>query len=175
MNKFLLMILIANMLMSCNQGAKQTAAINADSLSATVQKPSAKVDTAFMQVNPLSPAELKDDTVFTDGSIPTKWKLAGVKDVEGLKVFIKQLQQWTIMNDKEQLASAIRYPLNNTVKTKEDLVANYDVVFTKQVKLSFATVNFNQLFRNEHGVMTDGGKVWINQIGKTFKITAINP
>ena len=92
-----------------------------------------------------------------------------------MKLFIKQLQQWTITNDKEKLASVIKYPINKTIKTKEELIANYDAVFTKQVQLSFATVNFNQLFRNAQGVMTNGGKVWIGQKGKAFQIIAINP
>lgn len=122
----------------------------------------------------LSAEELKDDSVFTDGSIPASWDAAGITDVKGLKNFIKQLQQWVVANDKENLAAAIQYPLNKTIKTKEDVIANYDKIFTKEVKLSFATVKFNQLFRNANGVMTEGGKVWMGQKGNEFKITAIN-
>jgi hypothetical protein len=158
---------------SCNEQVKETAAAELIEMD-TVVVPGDADKTELMKVSELSAIELKDDSVFKDGSIPATWANAGITDIKGLKLFIKQLQQWVIMNDKENLATAVQYPLNKTIKTKESLIANYDGVFTKDVKLSFATVNFNQLFRNAKGVMTDGGKVWIAQQGKEFRIIAIN-
>ncbi len=122
----------------------------------------------------LSENEMKDDSVFKDGSIPTSWANAGVTDVKGLKLFLKQLQVWVMNNDKRNIATAIAYPLKE-IKNEQAFIAAYDKIFTKEVKLSFATINFNQLFRNQHGVMTDGGKVWIQQFDSAFKIFAINP
>lgn len=124
--------------------------------------------------NEVSEAEMRDDSVFTDGSIPTGWDIAGITDVRGLKIFLKNTQQWVMSNDKAQLALAVKYPLNN-IKNKEEMMAAYDQVFTKDVKLSFAMINFNQIFRNSKGVMTAGGKAWITQEGNSFKIFAINP
>ncbi len=122
----------------------------------------------------LSPDEMKDDSVFRDGSRPSEWQTAGITDVKGLKLFIKQLQLWVAANDRNKLAAAIDYPLNKTIKTKEDFLAYYDNVFTKDIRQSFSNINFRQLFRNEHGVMLEGGKVWLSQQGKDFKISAIN-
>lgn len=121
----------------------------------------------------LTPLELQDDSIFSDGSIPTSWQNAGIADVNGLKVFIKQLQQMVMNNDKVNLAAAVQYPLKN-IQSTEALIKQYDEVFTKEVKLSLAAINFSQLFRNQNGVMTEGGKLWIRQVGKGFKIVAIN-
>ena len=165
--------LFAIALLSCNEQVKEITPAELTEMD-TIVVPGDADKTELMKVSELSAIELKDDSVFKDGSIPTSWGNAGITDIKGLKLFIKQLQQLVIMNDKENLARAVQYPLNKTIKTKENLVANYDAVFTKEVKLSFATLNFNQLFRNAKGVMTDGGKVWIAQQGKEFRITAIN-
>jgi hypothetical protein len=132
------------------------------------------VDSELMKVSELSPAELRDDSVLADGTIPLSWKTAHVNDVKGLKLFIKQLQQWVITNDREMLASAVQYPLDDAIKTRESLIVNFDGVFTKAVKLSLATTNFSQLFRSERGVMLDDGKIWVAQKGDNFKIISIN-
>ncbi|MEX0636982.1 MAG: hypothetical protein WD135_09455 [Ferruginibacter sp.] len=140
----------------------------------TVAKSTNTAADMIVAVNDVSASEMKDDAVFADGSIPTSWENAGITDVRGLKLFLKQVQQWVITNNKVQLALAVKYPLNN-IQHKEDLMAAYDQVFTKDVKLSFAIINFNQIFRNSKGVMTSGGRAWITQEGTNFKIFAINP
>lgn len=171
MKKYISLIFISAVIsVSCNQPSKETIAEKIAPIDITVMP----VRSELMKVSALSPAELKDDSVFTDGSIPASWNIAGINNVKGLKLFIKQLQQWVITNDKEMLASAVQFPLNNTIKTKEGLISNYDAVFTKEVKLSLATTNFSQLFRNARGVMLDAGKIWLAQKGNNFKIIAIN-
>jgi uncharacterized lipoprotein NlpE involved in copper resistance len=170
---FILTALVCVAMVGCNEQKKEEAPVKIvemEVLKTTVDS----TKTELMQVSALSAEELKDDSIFTDGSKPSSWEAAGITDVKGLKMFIKQLQQWIIVNDKDSLAASIQYPLNKTIKTKEDLVANYNSVFTKEVKLSFATVNFNQIFRNANGVMVERGKVWLGQQGNEFKITAIN-
>lgn len=176
MTKYLLITFIASViLMACGETDKQQQAVPGKIVEMEVLKSSSDTSvTQLMKVSDLSAEELKDDSVFKDGSKPTSWDNAGITDVKGLKLFIKQLQQWIISNNKEKLASVVRYPLNKYMKTKENVLANYDLIFTKGVELSFATTNFSQLFRNANGVMLDGGKVWINQQGKGFKIIAIN-
>lgn len=163
--------------MACNQTVKQNTSAGEEAVSGTDTSRTVKAApaTEMMKVSDLSAEEMKDDSVFADGSKPTSWENAGITDVKGLKLFIKQLQQWTVTNDKEKLAAVVQYPINKTIKTKDELIADYDAIFTKQVQLSFATVNFSQLFRNDQGVMTKDGKVWIGQKGKNFKIIAINP
>lgn len=176
MRQLLLAIAIASItLMACNEIDKDKESTPGKIVEMEIVKiPSDSSKAGRLKVTDLSAKELKDDSVFVDGSKPTSWEMAGITDVKGLKLFIKQLQQWVVDNDKEKLSAVVQYPLNKYIKTRDDLLTYYDGVFTKEVKLSFATINFNQLFRNDKGVMTDGGRVWLNQQGKEFKITAIN-
>lgn len=165
------MVVAATVMIGCNESNSTTAATASD----TAHNASIPNDAnMIVAINEVSPEEMKDDSVFTDGSIPTSWENAGITDVRGLKLFLKQTQQWVMSNDKAQLALAVKYPLNN-IKNKEELMGAYDQIFTKDVKLSFAMINFNQIFRNSKGVMTAGGKAWIMQDGNSFKIFAINP
>lgn len=169
MKKIFFLLPVAFAAMACNNNS------NNDKGTATVEPVAVVAPDSGIVTNALtvSAEEMKDDSVFTDGSIPTSWANAGITDVRGLKLFLKKAQQWAMNNDKEKLAAAIKYPLKN-IKNEQELIAAYDNIFTKEVKLSFATINFNQIFRNQQGVMTAGGKVWINQFGKDFKIFAIN-
>lgn len=118
--------------------------------------------------------EATDDSIFDDGSIPVKWKNAGITNSRNFKLFLKQMQLWIMYNDKAQLASTVRYPLKD-IGTAAELISRYDSVFTKDVKLSFATINFSQVFRNDKGAMIGDGKVWFAQEGNDFRIIAINP
>lgn len=158
-------------LLACGSNEKQADTPAADSAVITVPAP--MVADTLTNIMTVSETEMKDDSVFADGSIPTSWANAGITDVRGLKYFLKQAQQWVMNNDKAKLAASVQYPLKN-IRNEQELVENYDKVFTKDVKLAFAKVNFNQVFRNQKGVMLDGGKVWITQSGKDFKIFAIN-
>jgi len=173
MKKYIIIVLVVSFFgMSCHQPKPEMPPLTTiDTLKKAIISPKMEA----LQVSGLSSDELKDDPVFADGSVPTSWQIAGVTNVKGLKLFIKKLQQWIVTNDKDSLASVVKYPLNKTIKTKANLVEHYDALFTKDVKLSFATLNFSQLFRNAKGVMTTGGKVWFNQQAKKFYIIAINP
>lgn len=171
MNKLIFIAFLFVVFTACDNNKNNNDSMAADSSTITVATP-AVLDTLMNSLT-ISDNEMKDDTVFADGSKPTSWENAGIKDVRGLKLFLKQAQQWVMNNDKEKLAAAIKYPLKD-IKNEQELIAAYDAVFTKEVKLSFATINFNQIFRNQQGVMTEGGKVWINQFGKEFKIFAVN-
>jgi len=171
--KYSLVILSAIILFSCNSGNEK----NNTTDTANFEPPIVAKDVKLAQAPPdtltVTPFEMKDDSVFVDGSVPTSWENAGITDVKGFKLFLKQAQLWIMDNDKEKLASIVRYPLKN-IKTPEELVEKYDAVFTKDVKLSFAMINFNQIFRNQQGASTEGGKVWFAQQGKGFKIIAVN-
>lgn len=172
---FVTVLCLYAVLSSCNNSNESSTAAASMKEDTVLNRPVIAVNDTNVISNPLvlSESEMKDDSVFADGSIPTSWKNAGITDVKGLKLFLKQVQQWVMNNDKEKLATAIKYPLKN-IKNEAELIASYDKIFTKEVKLSFAKINFNQVFRNQNGVMTEGGKAWINQFGNDFKIFAIN-
>ena len=174
MNKYLFIIVVSILLNACYQPQKSSedavSTIKIDSLNKSITN----APTELYKVSDLSVDEMKDDTVFADGSKPASWDIAGISNVKGLKTFIKKLQQWIVLNQKDSLATVVKYPLGK-IRNSEGLIHNYDSLFTKEVKLSFATLNFNQLFRNKQGVMINSGKVWFGQDGNRFKIIAINP
>jgi hypothetical protein len=122
----------------------------------------------------LTQEELADDSVFADGSKPSSWQTAGITDVKGFKMFLKEVQQAVLNNDKEKLAKSIAYPLGKQIRNEQDFIKHYDRIFSKDAKLAIARLNFSQLFRNSKGVMCEDGKIWFSQVGDQFKIIAIN-
>jgi hypothetical protein len=169
------LLLTATFALACNESNSTNAVETATSNdTAQIVETNANDANMIVAINEVSETEMRDDSVFDDGSIPTTWEVAGIEDVKGLKLFLKQAQQWVMSNNKEQLAAAVQYPINN-IKNKEEMIAAYDQYFTKEVKLSFAMINFNQIFRTYKGVMLADGLVWIQAVGDTHKIFAINP
>ena len=169
------LLLTATFALACNESNRTNAVETATSNdTAQIGETNANDANMIVAINEVSETEMRDDSVFNDGSIPTTWEVAGIEDVKGLKLFLKQAQQWVMSNNKEQLAAAVQYPINN-IKNKEEMMAAYDQYFTKEVKLSFAMINFNQIFRTYKGVMLADGLVWIKPVGDTYKIFAINP
>ena len=179
MKKYILSIIILPAIFACNE-TKKTPPTDTDPVPVINDSTPAKVDSA-KGVKPdnsmgigLTQEEMTDDTVFSDGSKPTSWDVAGITDVKGFKLFLKQVQLLVLNNDKERLAQLIRYPLSRSIKTEEDFIKNYDRIFSKDAKLSIAKLNFSQVFRNGKGAMSEDGKVWFSQVGKEFKIIAVN-
>ena len=123
----------------------------------------------------LTSAEMKDDSVFADGSIPTSWENAGFSDPISVKEFIKKIQYWVANNQKDSVAAIIAYPLRKPViKNQESLLKNYESVFNDKVKKALLEQNLSQLFRNAQGVMVGNGDLWINETPRGLKIIAIN-
>ena len=175
-NPFLATILIP-FIVACNQAqtvesvAPSTAP--ADSISQKTDTPK-PVKPDYTLATGLTQEEMVDDTLFHDGSKPGSWEEAGIGDVKGFKVFLKQVQLLVLNNDKEQLAKHVAYPLGRSIKNESDFTRHYDRLFSKAAKLSVANINFSQISRNKKGVMTEDGKVWFAQVGQEFKIVAIN-
>jgi hypothetical protein len=175
MKNYILLFAMLSIFVACNNDTSsidEKPATNTDSVGA-VDSLKAVLPATNLGVG-LTLEEMKDDSVFVDGSVPTSWEIAGITDVKGFKLFIKQLQLLVLDNNKEGLAKQIRYPLGKTIKTEADFIKNYDDIFTKDVKLSIAKINFNQIFRNSKGAMSDAGMVWFSQEGNAFKIIAVN-
>ncbi len=176
MKKYFLFIALFSTLISCNDAkldSAQPAPARIDSSTiAPVSAEPVKVDNNLGLG--LTQEEIADDSIFSNGSIPTSWAIAGITDVKQCKLFLKQIQLLVLTDDKEQLAKAIRYPLGRSIKTEKNFIDQYDQLFTKEVKLSIANINFSQIFRNIKGVSTERGLVWFCQDGNEYKIIAIN-
>ena len=176
MKNYMLIFAILVAFAACNNNKTSTdekVADTTDAVPAKIDSPKAAVTDYSMGAG-LTQEEMKDDSVFVDGSVPTSWETAGITNVKEFKLFIKQLQLLVLDNNKEGLAKQIRYPLGKSINTEADFIKNYDNIFTKDVKLSIAKINFSQIFRNSKGAMSDAGMVWFSQEGNDFKIIAVN-
>ena len=109
------LLLAATFALACNESNSTNTVETATSNdTAQIAEATAANDAnMIVAINEVSDAEMKDDSVFDDGSIPTTWEVAGIEDVKSLKLFLKQAQQWVMSNNKEQLAAAVQYPINN--------------------------------------------------------------
>ena len=152
------------LIVSCNQNEETS----------TEKKDSGSVIDSNTLGIPVTNPDMEDDSVFADGSKPSSWDIAGIKNVFALKIFVKDLQYMVANENKEEISKLVRYPLNSTIKTKSDFLANYDKIITPKVKDAVAKANLRQLFRNYKGVMIGDGAIWIAQEEKDFKIIAIN-
>ncbi len=123
----------------------------------------------------LTAAELKDDPVFSDGSVPTSWSNAGIKDSVNAKKFIRQLQVWVAGSRPDSIAPHLDYPLKNpAIADQAAFVKNYPLYFNDAVKSALMSQNLSQVFRNQQGVMIGGGRLWLTEKNNNMLIIAIN-
>ena len=139
---------------------------------------STKKDSITSSTLQLTPQEEKDSVV--DGSVPTPWENAGIADVRGLKLFIKKLQRWSAMDNRDSIAANIGYPLLNdeSISSPKILLQQFEKVFNVKVKAALQQQKLNSLFRNFQGVMIGNGELWIANVSNTksevYKIRSIN-
>ena len=123
----------------------------------------------------LSPDELKDDSVFNDGSIPVSWENAGVTDPLRFKKFIRQLQIWVSENQVDSISTHVSYPVRNPgIKDSKEFKLNYSEYFSDGVKAALADQKLNQIFRTQGGIMIGQGQIWLVEKNNNILITAIN-
>jgi hypothetical protein len=123
----------------------------------------------------LSAEDLKDDSVFSDGSRPISWENAGVSDPVAMKKFIRKLQVWVRDNQVDSISGYLNYPMRNPgIKDKSDFKLNYSDYITDGVKAALADQRLSQIFRNEQGAMIGQGQIWFRQSDNNIQIIAIN-
>jgi hypothetical protein len=59
------------------------------------------------------------------------------------------------------------------LRSKDQLLKNYDVAFDSKVKGFIAKQQFAELFCNWQGIMIGRGEVWINTVGKSSRLRII--
>lgn len=126
----------------------------------------------------MTPSEMKDDSVFADGSIPSTWKISGINDALQLKIFIKFLRYWVEQGSKDSIASHVAFPLNPKITSRTEFIKHYNELFSPKVIRALDQQNLSQIFRNQRGAMIGNGELWIRNMapGLTddFKIISIN-
>ncbi len=175
MRKQFIFYTIAMLLMACNNqsaDAKESIPATSDDNAVKKDEPIKVVASPYE----LTAAEIKDDSVFADGSIPVSWRNAGFSNPVAFKEFLKRFQFWVANNHKDSVADAIAFPLlGKGPKTKESFLSKYDVYFSDKVKKALGEQNFSQIFRRDKGAMIGNGQLWFNERPEGFKIIAINP
>jgi hypothetical protein len=95
------------------------------------------IDTIEPAADPmaLTAAEMKDDLVFADGSIPTSWANAGFTDSMAVKKISEEDPVLVANSQKDSVAANIAYPLRKPViKNQESFLKNYESLFNDKVK-----------------------------------------
>lgn len=163
---------------ACNNQTNRQDTGSADSVPAKVQPDTvtSKADTvAKTSGTELTAEEMKDDSVFSDGSKPSAWSDAGIDDPLAFKKTLKQLQYWVTNNEKDSVANLIAYPLAHPrVKTKKAFLDSYDRLFSEKVKKALKEQKLSQIFRNYQGAMIGNGELWFSGSKGVYKIFAIN-
>lgn len=113
-----------------------------------------------------------------------RYYVAGIDNAAQFETVFTRLQGLVAAGDKEAVADYILYPLNvyvqgvpTTYLSREELLKNYDTVFTAKVKDAFAKQKVNETFVNYKGVMVGNGEIWFTQSDELqyrYGILAIN-
>ena len=106
---------------------------------------------------------------------------------EEAESFVKHLKKSILNKDKEWVAAHINYPITVNsdgkklhIKTKEQLIVNFDSIFHKAYLDKMKTDCVCNLFENYQGAMLGNGELWINNTASStaakyaYCIIAIN-
>lgn len=118
------------------------------------------------------------------------YAVAGIENAAEFEKTFASLQAAVAANDRGKAADLILYPLRvngwmdetngkSTVQfaTKQEVMDNYDEIFTTQVKAAIAKQKVADLFVNWQGVMVGKGEAWLSVSGKEprrYGIIAVN-
>ena len=99
------------------------------------------------------------------------------------RAFLSELKSAIKSGDKQKVAGLVHYPLevnlvkgHRVVRTKAELVKDYDAIFTPATRTAIEQQVPACLFANYQGVMIGDGEVWFEeQQDGTMKIKALNP
>jgi len=96
------------------------------------------------------------------------------KSDQDVEKFVSKIQSYIVNNKKEQLAEEIKYPINVKIndkaikiQNKDELIKNYDKIFTLDYKQKISKAPTKYLFANYQGIMVGLGLIWINDIIST--------
>lgn len=112
-----------------------------------------------------------------------KYSAAGIDDPAGFEKYFYEVQELIARDDREAVARNLNYPvdlnINNktvTIKNVEEMLQQYDTVFTQDVKKAVAEQKVENLFVNANGIMVGNGQIWFGAAeGEKYFILSVNP
>lgn len=116
--------------------------------------------------------EYTDEQFYYNGSSPCSWKSAGISNSRQFKDFFMEFRNMVKLNDKDQIANYIKYPIGKC-NNETEFVAHYSEIFTNPVREAVLGQKIRQLFRDQRGVMIGDNVLWFKQINGKYKIVDI--
>jgi hypothetical protein len=110
------------------------------------------------------------------------YEVSGVTDPQKFNEMFRNVQQLAAKDDKQGLAENILYPMllnkdgkSENIADRKAFIANYDRIFTINVKAALQHQKTENLFVNYKGVMVGEGEVWFGVTDKgDMGIKAVN-
>jgi len=94
-----------------------------------------------------------------------------IPDCDQAKAFFGKFQKAIAANQKQEVAAMVRYPLRSyrngkatVFKTKAQLVAGYDTVFTPGVRCAIQSATLSDVWGNWRGFTISAGAIWWDRI-----------
>ena len=102
---------------------------------------------------------------------------------EAVTDFLQRLQKAVQADDRKTVSTLATYPLRAwngkrtvTVQNRRELIAQYDTVFSAELRKAIAEARSENAFANWQGVMWHSGRFWIRPEGDgPLRIVTINP
>ncbi|MEZ5057320.1 MAG: hypothetical protein R2879_09830 [Saprospiraceae bacterium] len=184
MRKYILFVFVVSTFFACqndesatnnNPDAKVTDAVPGQPGSGDAVAPQPTAPALPEALPPQNPLR-EEQEVWEEEGKPTTWAAAGFDDPLKFKAGFEKFRTDLVANDKkEEIAGLIRFPIKR-VKTKEEFLNQYNMIFNEGTKAYIMASNVNQIYRNQLGAMIAGGKIWFtpanNEYG--FQIVTIN-
>ncbi|SFG13721.1 hypothetical protein SAMN05660649_00828 [Desulfotomaculum arcticum] len=112
-----------------------------------------------------------------------RYAAAGINDPVGFEQYFYAVQSLINSDDREEVVKYFSYPvtlqIHNqqvTIKNAEEMLKQYDTVFTLNVKKAVAEQKVDNLFVNYMGVMVGNGQLWFGVgEGEKYFILSVNP
>ena len=118
------------------------------------------------------------DNAFTDNL----YSVADFDDDKVVEAFAGKFKNAVIDNNKQEVASMVRYPIEATIgdkviviKNRQEFIAIYDDIFDKKLYDIISAANTHNMFANYQGVMLSNGEVWFGGDAGDIKVIAIGP
>jgi hypothetical protein len=105
-------------------------------------------------------------------------------DCDQAKAFFTKFQKAIDSNERQEVAGMVRYPLHSylhgkatVIKTKADLLARYDTVFSSGARCAITTATLDDVWGNWRGFTISAGAIWWDRIipNSATKNGAIQP
>lgn len=117
-----------------------------------------------------------------DADVSQQFYVAGIDDTEAAIDVLMTIREAAIADDRETLASLIRYPLTiynpdgstQTYSSPEELIANFDSAVNGRTLNAMAQIQPSTLIVDSKGLMVGLGEIFLAQYDEGLKIQTIN-